>query len=205
MEFRDIAQQRRSVKSYKPDRVITDDELRALFNLVVLSPSSFNLQHWRFVVVRDAKGKAALRKASWDQEQVEQASAVIIVAGKLNAHEDANQIFSDSPEQMRKQMVAMIHGFYADKPQMQRDEAIRSASLAAMSLMYAATDLGLASGPLIGFDPAQISRLINLPASFVPVVMIVLGEQADDMRPRATRLPVAEVVKLESFDGNGLS
>ncbi len=204
MEFRDIAQQRRSVKSFNPNRAITDDELRDLFSLVKLTPSSFNLQHWRFVVVRDAKMKAALRKASWDQEQVEKASAVIIVTGKLNAHEDADQIFSDAPDKTREQMVNMIHGFYADKPLKQRDEAIRSGSLAAMSLMYAATDMGIASGPLIGFDPSEVSRLLSLPKSLVPVVMIVLGEQVGDMRPRAHRFSLAETVKLESYAGQGL-
>ncbi len=204
MEFQDIAQQRRSVKSFNPDRSITDDELHQLFTIVTLSPSSFNLQHWRFVVIRDAKIKAELRKASWNQEQVEKASAVVTVAGKLNAYDDAEKIFSDAPDNVREQMVKMTHGFYADKPQIQRDEAIRSGSLAAMSLMYAATDMGLASGPLIGFDPVQISQILSLPESLIPVVMIVLGEQVGDMRPRSQRLSLSEVVKLESFTGQGL-
>ncbi|MCH6580416.1 MAG: nitroreductase family protein, partial [Nitrospinae bacterium] len=48
MEFSEIVQQRRSVKSYDPEKTISDAELRELFDEVVLSPSSFNLQNWTF-------------------------------------------------------------------------------------------------------------------------------------------------------------
>ena len=64
---------------------ITDAELAAIFERVRLTPSSFNLQHWRFVVVRDPARKASLRKAAFNQEQVEMASAAIVVVGKLTA------------------------------------------------------------------------------------------------------------------------
>ena len=76
MQFDEIVAARRSVKNYDPAHEITDEELKALFEKVILSPSSFNLQHWRFVVVRDPARKSDIRKAAWDQEQVEAASAV---------------------------------------------------------------------------------------------------------------------------------
>ena len=108
---------RRSVKQYDPNHAITDDELKALFERVILSPSSLTLQHWRFVVVRDPARKAELRKAAFGQEQVETASATIVVIGKLDAHEDGAEIYRDAPPAVREQMVPTIDGFYADKPQ----------------------------------------------------------------------------------------
>ncbi len=205
MQFTELVSGRRSVKSYDPNHAVTDDELKALFAKVVLSPSSFNLQHWRFVVVRDPKQKAALRKVAFNQEQVATASAVIVVLGKLTAHEDAARIFDDAPQTVRDSMVPMIHGFYADKVTAQRDEAIRSASLAAMTLMYAAYDMGYATGPMIGFDPKGVAELIGLDQHHVPVMLVVLGKQVGDMRPRSFRFPVSDVVKLETFTGPSLS
>jgi nitroreductase len=205
VEFTDIVAARRSVKKYDPHHKISDADLRLLFEQVSLSPSSFNLQHWRFVVVRDAELKAKLRKAAWDQEQLETASAVIVVAAMLNAHEDADRIYSDAPEPVRQTMIPMISGFYADKPQLQRDEAIRSASLAAMTLMYAAYDMGYATGPMIGFDPQAVSALVGLDDQHIPVMLIVIGKRVGDMRDRAFRYPLSTTVKLESLTGEGLS
>lgn len=205
MEFANIVSGRRSVKKYDPDYAISDAELKTLFDHVSLSPSSFNLQHWRFVVVRDAQLKSKLRKAAWDQEQLETASATIVVAAKLNAHEDADQLYADAPESVRQSMVPMIAGFYADKPRMQRDEAIRSASLAAMTLMYAAHDMGYATGPMIGFDPQAVSELVRLDEQHFPVMLIVIGKQVGDMRDRAFRYPLTTTVKLETMGGTGLT
>ena len=204
MDLQEVMRLRRSVKTYDPEHEITDDVLRQLFELVVLSPSSFNLQHWRFVVVRDPEGKAALRKAAMGQPQVAQASAAIVVAGKLTAFEDAARINEEAPEEIRDRVVPMITNFYADKPEFQRDEAIRGASLAAMSLMLAAKSMGLATGPMIGFDPSAVGERVGLTADLIPVMMIVLGKQEGEMRPRAMRLPLSEVVKLERLDGAGL-
>lgn len=204
MEFREVLASRRSVKKYDPNHAISDAELKQLFDMVALSPSSFNLQHWRFVVVREPKHKAAVRKAAFGQEQVEACSAAIVVAGKLGAHADAEHIFAEAPEAVRNSMVPMINQFYEGKPTFQRDEAIRSGALAAMTLMMAACDLGYATGPMIGFDPQQVSEVVGLDHGYVPVMLIVLGKQVGELRPRAYRHPTSEFVKLESMSGSGL-
>jgi len=204
MEFRDLVKARRSIKKYDPDHAISDAELEAIFEQVILSPSSFNLQHWRFVVVRDAEGKAALRKAAFDQEQVETASAAVVVVGKLNAHQDAPAIYAQAPEAVRAGMLPMIERFYREDAALRRDETIRSASLAAMTLMYAALDLGYATGPMIGFDPRAVSELIGLDEHHVAVMLVVIGRQAGEPRPRPDRHPVFSVVKLETMNGRGL-
>lgn len=204
MELHQVIGERRSVKKYDPEYVVSDDELRHLFGQVALSPSSFNLQHWRFVVVRDREAKQRMQAASFGQEQVGSCSAVIVVCGKLNAHEDAGHIYSEAPPNVRERMVPMIHGFYAEKPALQRDEALRSASLAAMTLMLVARDMGLDTGPLIGFDPGQVAELTGLDEHHFPAMLIVLGKQLDSMRPRMSRLPLEDVVRFDRLDGPGL-
>lgn len=148
--------------------------------------------------------KAKLRKAANDQEQVETASATVVVVAKLTAHWDAPLIYADVPESVRKTMVSKIEGLYARDPKLQRDEAIRSESLAAMTLMYAAHDLGYASCPMIGFDPMAVADLIALDDEHIPVMLVAIGKQIGDVRPRGHRYPISEVVKLESLPGGGL-
>ena len=81
MEFLDIVQQRRSVKSYDTEKSISDVELKELFGEVILSPSSFNLQHWIFIAVKDSEQKKLLKEAAWGQQQVEDCSVAILVCG----------------------------------------------------------------------------------------------------------------------------
>lgn len=204
MDFARVCESRRSVKKYDPDHAISDAELSDLFELVRLTPSSFNLQHWRFVVVRDRARKAALREAAYNQEQVGQASAAIVVLGKLSAYEDAANLYVDAPQRVRDTMVPMIVDSYAGKSAMQRDEAIRSASMAAMTLMYAARNAGYATGPMIGFDPVAVGKLIDLDDDHIPVMLVVLGRPIGDIRERAFRYPVNEFVRENTLSGPGL-
>ncbi len=204
MEFSDIVQQRRSIKSYDTEKSISDAELKELFKEVTLSPSSYNLQHWTFIAVKDSEQKKLLKEAAWGQQQVEDCSVAILVCGKLNAYKDAPIIYKNTPKEVQEGMLPMINDFYEDKEQPQRDEAIRSASLAAMTLMYAATNLGWATGPIIGFDPVATSKLLNLTQAYIPVMLLVLGYQKKAPRPRDYRRPIEEVVRLNTLDGPGL-
>ncbi len=204
MDFAQIAETRRSVKQFDPETAISDEELTTLFEQVVLTPSSFNLQHWSFVAVRDKALKSAMQEIAWGQQQVSDSSVAILVSGKLNAYEDAPTIYAETPPSVQDMVLPMIDGFYRESPQSQRDEAVRSGSLAAMSLMYAAQDMGFATGPMIGFNSDAMVKLLHLPENHIPVMLIVLGKGVGELRARAYRRPLSEVVKLDYFDGESL-
>lgn len=70
--------------------------------------------------------------------------------------------------------------------------------------MYAAKNRGWATGPMIGFDPDAVSKLLKLTPNFIPVMIVVLGHQKDEPRPRSYRHPVENVVRLNTLDGPGL-
>ncbi|MBT3366536.1 MAG: nitroreductase family protein [Nitrospina sp.] len=204
MEFSEIVQQRRSIKSYLPDKEISDAELKELMQEVVLSPSSFNLQHWTFIAVRDNSLKEKIQAAAWGQEQVLTCSVLLVVCGKLNAYQDAPEIYKDTPQGIQEKVLPIIKDFYDGKGQLQRDEAIRSASLAAMILMLAAQNRGWATVPMIGFDPEAVSKLANLRPNYIPAMLMTLGYKKDDPRPRDYRRPIEEIVRINTLDGPGL-
>jgi nitroreductase len=204
MEFSEAVQQRYSIKSYQPDKEISDAELKELMQEVVLSPSSFNLQHWTFISVRDTEIRGKIKDAAWGQEQVGTCSVLLVICGKLNAHEDAPEIYQGVNQGIQDKVLPLIKGFYEGKDQRQRDEAIRSASLAAMTLMLGAQNRGWSTVPMIGFDPEAVSQLVNLKSNYIPVMMMAVGFKNEDPRPRGYRRPIDEVVKINSLDGPGL-
>lgn len=77
--------ERRSVKAYDPQHQMTEAELNQLMSLAMLSPTAFNIQNWRFVVVTDPALRKEIRAVSWDQAQVEEASALIVLTADLQA------------------------------------------------------------------------------------------------------------------------
>ena len=99
----------------------------------------------------------------------------------------------------------MIQEFYENKAQLQRDEAIRSASLAAMTLMFGAVTRGWDTCPMIGFDPDAVSKILELDDSHIPVMLLTLGFRKEDPRPRSSRRAISEVVKMDTFKGPGLT
>jgi nitroreductase len=204
MEFSQLITERRSVKSYDPEFTISDSELKSLFEEVTWTPSSFNLQHWFFIAVRDRDLKLKIKQAVWDQQHVEDCSVIILICGKLDAHKDADRVFQNAPQAIQEKMPPMINKFYQGNDALLRDEAIRSASLAAMTLMLAARNRGYGTCPLIGFDPVAATKLLGLNDNTIPVMFLTIGKQKSPPRPRDYRRPVEEVVRWNSQEGPGL-
>jgi nitroreductase len=81
-------------------------------------------------------------------------------------------------------------------PRTARDEAVRSASLGAATLIHAAEALGLASGPMVGFDAEGVTREFGLGPDEVPVMLVAVGRAAPGNWPQKPRRPLAEVLEI---------
>jgi nitroreductase len=84
---------------------------------------------------------------------------------------------------------------YAD-PRTARDEAVRSASLGAATLIYAAEALGLVSGPMVGFDADGVATEFGLGPDEVPVMLVAVGRAAPGNWPQKPRRPLTEVLQI---------
>lgn len=191
---------RRSVKHYDADHRLTDGELDELIGLAMLAPTSFNIQNWRFVVVTDEDKRKRLRAAAWDQAQVTDASAVILLCADLRAHaHDPERYWKDAPQEARDMLVPLIGQFYDGTEALQRDEAMRSCGIAGGTIMIAAKAMGYDSCPMIGFDPDQVAEIIGLPDDHVIGFMITVGKPAKPAWPRGGQLPIDEVRFRDGF------
>ncbi len=174
--------------------------MEKLLSHTVLSPTSFNIQNWRFVVVRDPEIRKDLRAAAWDQAQVTDASVTIILCADLKAwKKDPERYWKDAPETVRNMLVPMIGSVYENREELQRDEAMRSCGIAGQTIMLAAKEMGYDSCPMIGFDPVKVAEIINLPEDHVIGFMITVGKPLKPAQPRGGQLPLSEVVINDKF------
>ena len=193
-------EQRRSVKHFDPNFVMPEADERKLMELALLSPTSFNMQNWRFVLVEDPEKRQQIKAASWNQAQVTDASLTILLCADLQAHDRQPQRYwENAPKEVQDVLVPMIPKFYTDNAHLQRDEAMRSVGLAGQTIMLAAKAMGYDSCPLIGFDPRKVADIINLPYDHVIGMMIVVGKALEPARGRGGQLPYAEVVLTDGF------
>ncbi len=200
MDTKEAIQQRRSVKVYDPDYQISEEETRQLLSLAMLSPTAFNIQHWRFVVVKDKVLREKIRAAAWDQAQVTDASLLIILCADLKAWEkQPERYWRNAPEEVQQFILPAIVQYYQGKEQVQRDEALRSCGIAAQTLMLAAKAMGYDSCPMDGFDFDDVAEMINLPDDHIISMFVVVGKALKEANPRAGQLAYSEVVIEDSF------
>ncbi len=193
-------QDRRSIKVYDKQHKMTQEEIEKLIALAALSPTAFNIQNWRFVVVQDEELRKKIRSVSWNQPQVTDASILIVLCGDLKAWEkEPQRYWRNAPQEVQNSLVPAIGNYYRENPQVQRDEVMRSCGMAAMTIMLAAKEMGYDTCPMDGFDFEAVAKIINLPEDHIPSMFVVVGKPLDKAKPRSGQLPLSEVLIDNSF------
>jgi len=201
--------ERRSINFFETGREIPDDTLRDILKIANLSPSSFNLQPWKIVVVKDAEKKKILRQCAFNQPKVEEASIVLIMVADPGAMEENIDRVLDSWQElgyikpdMRDTYKGMANNLYGTDDSLRRKFfAIKNTSLFAMNLMIAAKALGLQTHPMDGFDEDCIKKEFNIPKDKIIPMLIAVGylRQGITLLPRAFRRDVNEFVKYDAY------
>jgi nitroreductase len=192
--------ERRSIKAYDPQHKMSEEEINKLMSLAMLSPTAFNIQNWRFVVVTAPALRKDIRAVSWDQVQVEDASILIVLTADLHAwNKQPERYWANAPKPVQDYLVPAIGQYYAGKEQVQRDEAMRSCGMAAMTIMLAAKEMGYDTCPMDGFDFDAVAKLLNLPEDHSPVMFVVVGKALKEAQPRGGQLKMDEVVVYNRF------
>ena len=194
-------QNRRSVRSFDPSHKMTKKESDKILSLALHSPTAFNIQNWRFVVVQDPAVREQIKSASWDQDQVRDASMLIILCADLKAWEkQPMRYWRSAPEPVQEFIVPAMQQYYTGLDQVQRDEAMRSCGIAAQTLMLAAKSMGYDSCPMDGFDFDAVADLINLPEDHAICMFVAIGKALDESSAPKDKLPLNEVIITDCFD-----
>ncbi|MBB1486330.1 nitroreductase family protein [Oceanospirillum sediminis] len=193
--------QRRAVKQFDPDFEISkEDELR-LLEATIQAPTAYNIQHWRFLVLRDTEHRAYIRQhLGFNQSQMTDASLLILLtADTLAWQKSPERYWANTNTDTQQLMTGMINDFYSGREWLQRDEAQRSIGMAAQTLMLTAKEQGFDTCPLMGYDIEGVAEEVRLPEGFILGPMIAVGKAIKPAHPKAGQLPLDELVIENHF------
>jgi nitroreductase len=204
-DFLKVLNERTSAEHFDSATPISVQEIRELISEACQAPSSFNIQHWRFIAVTEERIKERLKETTiaFNRERVARAPLIVLILGDLNGHKRLSGILDETvhsgllPREVADVWLTMANGMYDSDPHLARDEAIRSGSLAAMTLMLAARNRGYVSCP-VGFNPVQVMGTLSISDHYVPVMMLAVGRPAAGNRARRPRLSLDQVLAFNT-------
>lgn len=200
MQVTEAIQTRRSIKWYDADHAMPEAVFQNMMELAILSPTAFNIQNWRFVRVTDAEQRVAIRQVAWDQAQVTDASELLVLCFDNAAwSREPGRYWKHAPQEVQDILVPAIHDYYNGKPQVIRDEGMRSCGLVGYAIMLVAKELGYDTCPMDGFDYQAVGKIINLPVDHDIAYMIAIGKGTKNPWPRPGQLALEEVLINNSF------
>lgn len=200
MQVLEAIEQRRAIKAFDPSHVMTDAEITTLMHAARLSPTSFNIQNWRFVLVRNQEQRQKIRAVAWDQAQVTDSSVLVVLCADLKSWEQPQKYWRNTPTETQEVLSNATIGFYQGRgEQMQRDEAMRSTGMAAQTLMLTAKEMGYDSCPMVGFDYEAVARIIDLPKDHVISMFVAIGKAVTPAHPRSGPVEEKDVVFYDRF------
>jgi len=193
----DALEYRYATKVFDPSRIIPSAQWESLEQSLVLSPSSFGLQPWRFIVVANPAVRATLRAAAWNQPQVTDASHLVVFAAKIDLPQTHVDRFLARTAEVRQIDVAKLNGYrqmilgFTNNPQMPKlPWNSRQVYLALGFFMFAAAAQGIDTCPLEGIDPARFDEVLGLDAEgFNTVVACAAGYRAVDDKSQPSLSP----------------
>ena len=199
MDTFDAIRHRRSVKRFKK-HTMTGDEIRQLLELAVLSPTSYNIQNWRFITVTEQPVKDKLCDLSYGQRQVAEASLVIVICADLKAwSKNPGRYWKNFSEAQQSSIANAIRRSYEGNKVLEKDEAFRSCSIAAQTIMLAAKAMGYDTCPMEGFQFDKVGEFVKLPPDHIITMMVVVGKKAEEPPPRGGQLALSDVVFENHF------
>ena len=201
MDTFDAIYQRRAIKHFDPEHQLTNEEESKILEAAIQAPTSFNIQHWRFVIVRDPALRQRIRtEFGNDQAQMTDASLLIVMTADTMAWaKEPGRYWQNAPQEVCDLLVNWMGPFHEGREWLQRDEAQRSIGLAMQTIMLSAKAMGYDSCPMIGFEIEKVAELINLPDDHVMGPMVAIGKKTKESWPKPGQLPLNQLVFENSF------
>ncbi|MCA1591192.1 MAG: nitroreductase family protein [Acidobacteria bacterium] len=199
----EVLLERRATNSFT-DEEVPDEYLQAILKFGAQAPSGYNLQPWRFVVVRGEENRKRLQQAAFNQPKVGQAPVVIIAVGmKEEWKQTADEIFREGAErgagnpatveQYKQGALQFLSGF---------DPALwvnRHTMIAVTTMMLVAEAYGFDTAPMEGFDAVAVRREFGIPEEGEVVALLAVGRAKEPDKAYPGRFPLERIVSSESY------
>lgn len=184
---------------------LPDEDLVSILEAGLLAPSSYNLQPWRFVVVRSAEQKRRLRSACFNQAKVEEASAVIVACGDADGwrNGDLDEMLrmgraAGMPESFAHQARINIPNYLGNHPNLSA-WLNRQVMLAFTTMMWTAESLGYNTAPMEGCEEDKVRSVLKLPLSYEVIALLAIGRGKGQAKFNGGRFNMGRVVFGEEY------
>jgi nitroreductase len=206
MNFQEISTKRRAINFFDQDKDVSEKLLDELIECAARTPSSFNLQPWNLIVLRDIKEKTKLKSLAWDQPKVVEAPVVLIVLADKNGWQEGHPTVEKNWQEMlqsgnmqaeqREWFLNAAKSLYNWSPEANLAFAAKNTGFFAMSLMYAATSLGLETHPMDGFDHEGVRKAFNIPHNYWIPLLLAVGYKKPglELHPAKWRKTKEEII-----------
>lgn len=198
-----IVLDRRATTHFKPDGV-SDEFLNAILKFAAQAPSGYNLQPWRFIVVRNERNRKRLQKAAFNQSKVGEAPVVIIAIGmKRESKTLVDEVLSEGArrggsktENVQKKKAGALD-FLSNMPM---DVWVnRHTMIAVTTMMLVAEAYGFDTAPMEGFDPAAVKREFDIPEEGEVVALLAIGHARGPQKPYSGRFSLERIAFSERY------
>ena len=174
--------ERRATPSFTGEPIPASD-LRQILDAGLHSPSGYNMQPWRFIVVQHAEQKKRLRAACYNQAKVEEASAVIVACGDRDGwRKDLEEMLrlgraAGMPESYAAQAAATVPDYLSDFSYEEMTGWLnKHVTTAVTSMMWMAEVMGYDTAPMEGFEQKKVCETLRLPMSYWVVSLLAVGK-----------------------------
>jgi nitroreductase len=199
-----VVLERRATIHFKEDEEVPEDILRAILLLGAQAPSGYNLQPWRFIVVREAENRRRLQQVAFKQPKVAEAPVVIICLGMTEEWKElADEVFEEGArrgagdleawKQARDGAVGFVSTF---SPAVWVN---RHTMIAVTTMMLVAEAYGFDTAPMEGFDAAGVKREFSVPDEAEVVCLLAIGRAAEPDKPYTGRFELSRIVYSERY------
>ena len=200
----ELVRTRRATDAFRSEP-IPREELEQILQAGLEAPSSYNLQPWRFVVVRDQERRRKLRIAAMNQRKVEEAPVVIVAcADTLGWREDLEEIIRIGREndiggdawadRKRRNVIADL----SSHPNISM-WVTKQTMIAATTMMWMAEALGYDTGPMEGFDEDKVREVLGVPEHVRVLFLLALGHLLGEDGKYPGRLPPSRTLFAERY------
>jgi len=194
--------QRRATPSFD-GAAIPNADLKKILEAGLHAPSGYNMQPWRFIVVRTPEQRRRLRSASFNQAKVEEASVVIVACGDADGWRtgDLEEMLrmgceGGMPENYAEQARQNIPNYLSNHPNLTA-WLNKHVMIAFTSMMLMAEVLGYDTAPMEGFEQEKVREVLKLPLSYHVVALLALGHVSGEDKFNGGRFSMGNTV----FDG----
>jgi len=192
---------RHACKIFNEDKKIPEEDLEFILETGRLSPSSFGMEQWKFVVVQDPELKAKIRPHCWNQVQITSCSDLVVILAKKvlrSTNPYVNEMLDFKGWDNERKAAYLKR--YSDHNDWRSDEelvhwSMKQGYIAAANMMTSAAMIGIDSCPIEGMDKEKVQETMEIDRLKYEIALLVPFGYRLNPQPEKSRLPIDKIVE----------